>query len=115
MVGDIKDSALQCFYLGGGSSADVCFVQRVTVPFVRLQPEERSKCALMWELVQGSLLTLGVRESEAKGLWSVLGAICHLGEAGTLRGESRDLLGIFRRSLKDSIRCTKGCRGHFQK
>ncbi|EEC05551.1 myosin xvIII, putative, partial [Ixodes scapularis] len=64
---------------------DVCFVQRVTVPFVWLQPEERSKCALMWELVQGSLLTLGVRESEAKGLWSVLGAICHLGEAGTLR------------------------------
>ncbi|XP_029832887.3 unconventional myosin-XVIIIa isoform X1 [Ixodes scapularis] len=52
------------------------------------KPEERSKCALMWELVQGSLLTLGVRESEAKGLWSVLGAICHLGEAGTLRGTS---------------------------
>ncbi|KAG0412651.1 hypothetical protein HPB47_010194, partial [Ixodes persulcatus] len=52
------------------------------------KPEERSKCALMWELVQGSLLTLGVRESEARGLWSVLGAICHLGEAGTLRGTS---------------------------
>lgn len=52
------------------------------------KPEEKSKSALMWELVQGSLLTLGVKEAEAKGLWSVLAAICHLGQASTIRGAS---------------------------
>ncbi|XP_077534823.1 unconventional myosin-XVIIIa-like isoform X2 [Haemaphysalis longicornis] len=49
------------------------------------KPEEQKKARLMWELVQGSLQTLGVREAESRVLWAVLAAIVHLGHAGASR------------------------------
>ncbi|KAL1448127.1 hypothetical protein MTO96_028277 [Rhipicephalus appendiculatus] len=48
-------------------------------------PDDQKKARIMWELVQGSLLTLGVRDTESRVLWTVLAAIVHLGHAGALR------------------------------
>lgn len=47
--------------------------------------DDQKKARLMWELVQGSLQTLGVRDMESRVLWTVLAAIVHLGHAGALR------------------------------
>lgn len=49
------------------------------------KPDDQKKARIMWELVQGSLLTLGVRDTESRVLWTVLAAIVHLGHAGALR------------------------------
>ncbi|XP_077511478.1 unconventional myosin-XVIIIa-like isoform X2 [Amblyomma americanum] len=49
------------------------------------KPDDQKKARLMWELVQGSLQTLGVRDVESRVLWAVLAAIVHLGHAGALR------------------------------
>ncbi|KAL3198923.1 hypothetical protein MRX96_001501 [Rhipicephalus microplus] len=53
------------------------------------KPDDQKKARIMWELVQGSLLTLGVRDTESRVLWTVLAAIVHLGHAGALRSEYR--------------------------
>ena len=40
----------------------------------------------MWDLIQNCLEILGISEEEAKGLWSLLAAIYHLGHAGVKKG-----------------------------
>ncbi|XP_065282535.2 unconventional myosin-XVIIIa-like isoform X1 [Dermacentor albipictus] len=49
------------------------------------KPDDQKKARIMWELVQGSLQTLGIRDTESRVLWTVLAAIVHLGHAGALR------------------------------
>ena len=47
------------------------------------QQEQRvESAAYVWDLIQNCLDILGISESEAMGLWSLLAAIYHLGYAG---------------------------------
>ena len=57
-----------------------------------------------WTEIEFAVQMLGISEEEAKGIWSILAAICHLGCAGISVGEcqgsvsqkSRDFSGAFR-------------------
>lgn len=40
-----------------------------------------------WTEIEFAVQVLGISEEEAKGIWSILAAICHLGYAGISVGE----------------------------
>ena len=52
-----------------------------------LQPEREESAGYVWDLIQHCLEILGISESEALCLWSMLAAIYHLGFARVKKGE----------------------------
>ena len=53
---------------------------------VLLQPKQKEMATFKWEMVQKAMTTLNVSEEEAKGIWSLIAAIYHLGYAGVRKG-----------------------------
>ena len=51
-----------------------------------LQPKQIEMAMFKWEMVQNAMTTLNVSEEEAKGIWSLIVAIYHLGYAGVRKG-----------------------------
>ena len=51
------------------------------------QEQRAESAAYVWDLIQNCLDILGISESEALGLWSLLAAIYHLGDAGVKKSE----------------------------
>ena len=66
----------------------VCFVSDTYVLFLG-QPQQMESSAYAWDLVQNCLHILGISSEEALGLWSLLAAIYHLGNAGVSQNTSR--------------------------
>ena len=54
--------------------------------YVLFQPKQKEMATFVWEMVQKAMTTLNVSEEEAKGIWSLIAAIYHLGYAGVRKG-----------------------------
>ena len=54
--------------------------------FRTLQAKQKETATFKWEMVQNAMTTLNVSEEEAKGIWSLIVAIYHLGYAGVRKG-----------------------------
>jgi myosin heavy subunit len=50
------------------------------------QIEDKAKASAAWAHLISALKTLGITSQESNALWSVLGAIYHLGVASVSRG-----------------------------
>ena len=57
------------------------------IPAQQQQEQRVESAAYVWDLIQNCLDILGISESEAMGLWSLLAAIYHLGYAGVKKSE----------------------------
>ena len=52
------------------------------------QSEEKQYLSGLWTKVVHACTTLGITQEESMALWSVLGAIIHLGAAGAVKGRN---------------------------
>ena len=55
--------------------------------FLSLQAPDNQMLSEKWTEIEFALQMLGISEEEAKGIWSILAAICHLGCAGISVGK----------------------------
>ena len=55
--------------------------------YIQQQDQRVESAAYVWDLIQNCLDILGISESEALGLWSLLAAIYHLGYAGVKKSK----------------------------
>ena len=56
-------------------------------PSLSLQEQRVESAAYVWELIQNCLDMLEISEEEAHGLWSLLAAIYHLGNASVKKSK----------------------------